>query len=173
MNAALTQGECSVNTEWTQCARRPRSVWTLRGRRANTGQARSRHSLPDSERRLDAEQTRIERRPDTHWPGSASRWLMALSESKADPGQCVSGLRSIRVWSASSLLHCQAANVCCALSIVFALRPRSVHTERSRRALCVHSVLTLRQPWVNAAFTLCPLWIFLKWATLNAVCTQR
>ena len=69
VNASLTPSERSVNTEWTQNARRPHSVWTLGGRRANTVQERSRHSLPESERRLDADQTRIERRPDTHWPG--------------------------------------------------------------------------------------------------------
>ena len=64
VNAAFTQGARSVNAQWTQNARRPRSVWTLRGHRANTGQARSRHSQPGSERRLDADQTHTE-------PGSA------------------------------------------------------------------------------------------------------
>ena len=38
----------------------------------------------------------------------------------------------------------------------------SVHTERGRRALCVHFVLTLRSRCVNTAFTLCSLWFFCK-----------
>ena len=71
VNAAMMPGERGVSAQWTQNARRPHSVWTLSERRANTGQARSRHSLLDSECRLNADQTRVERRPDTHWPGSA------------------------------------------------------------------------------------------------------
>ena len=75
--------------------------------------------------------------------------------------QSMSGLRPVCV-------HCQAANVCCALSIVFALRPRGVHTEHThthththtRRSactlctLCVNAVFTLRQRCVHDAFTL-------------------
>ena len=87
-----------------------------------------------------------------------------VSEFKADPGQCVSGLRPVCVQSSScEFLLCTRP--------MFALRPPSVHTERGRRAFCVHCAFTPRSPFVNAAFTLRSFWFFRKWATLNAGCT--
>ena len=56
---------------------------------------------------------------------------------------------------------------------VFAQRPPSVLTERGRRAFCVHCAFTPGSVCVNVAFTMCSLWSFRKWATLNAACTQR
>ena len=98
-------------------------------------------------------------------------WRLS-SESKADPGQCVSGLRSIRVWSASSLRSLSSCECLLRACHVFALHPRSVHTERGRRAFCVHCAFKTRSPRVNAAWTLRSHWFFRKWVTLNAACTQ-
>ena len=66
VNAALTQGERGVNTQWIQNARRPRSVWFAGWTQSK--RAAGIRSLTSNrfERRLGADQTRIERRPDKH-----------------------------------------------------------------------------------------------------------
>ena len=102
-------------------------------------------------------------------PARDDWWLSSMS--KADPGQCVPGLRSIRVWFSPSLHSLSGCEFLLRACPVFALRPPSVHTEWGRRAFWVHWAFTLRSPCVNAAFTLRSLWFIRKWATLNAACT--
>ena len=71
-----------------------------------------------------------------------------VSVSKTDPGL-------VCVWSASNLRSLPGCECLLRACPVFALHPRSsAHTERGRRACCVHWALTLRSPCVHALFTL-------------------
>ena len=87
---------------------------------------------------------------------SAADWfpLAMIDGSLRSPKQtrvwCVSGMRPIRVWSASSLRSLSSCECLLRACPVFALRPPSVHTEVS-----VHSVSTLRSRRVHPASTLC------------------
>ena len=78
--------------QWTQNARRPCSMETLRGCRANTEQARSRNLQDAIERRLDADEIRTEPGsvPSRIWPRvrKNQEFMVRGEDSIYDAGWC-------------------------------------------------------------------------------------
>ena len=138
----LTQSERCVNAQWTQNTCRPHYVWTLRGRRAITGQARSRNSQDAVEHRHDADQTHTE-------PGSASGSVCVLV--------CV-----------QSVFYCVWVNAAWTLrelcvKAAGTLRGSCVNAAWTLRERCVNAAWTLRERYVRFDFLESERTVYYHW----------